>query len=142
MAHNAQTRASDQDIRRRLEAERSRLEQVRAGVTSDLDEEMAGSEEELSSIDQHPADSGTELENRTETLALLQQVTADLDEVAEAFTRLEQGIYGMCTVCGEPVDDERLDALPAVRACLRDQQQLEHGIAPPTSLRTSSPRPI
>ena len=42
-----------------------------------------------------------------------------LDEVERALTRLDDGTYGRCEACGEPIDDERLAALPIVRSCGR-----------------------
>ncbi len=40
-----------------------------------------------------------------------------LDEVDRALARLEDGTYGTCEVCGEPVAEERLAADPLARTC-------------------------
>jgi len=34
--------------------------------------------------------------------------------------KLRDGSYGRCDVCGEPVGDERLEALPWATLCVRD----------------------
>lgn len=51
----------------------------------------------------------------------LAQAEADLADVDAALGRLDDGTYGRCEVCGGPIDDARLSALPATRACA------EHG---------------
>ncbi len=40
-----------------------------------------------------------------------------LDEVEQALARLEDGTYGRCERCGEPIGDERLTELAIVRTC-------------------------
>ena len=47
-------------------------------------------------------------------------LTALLGEVDAALTRLDQGTYGICTTCHEPIERERLLADPLVQVCLCD----------------------
>jgi RNA polymerase-binding transcription factor DksA len=49
--------------------------------------------------------------------ALLAQVRADLDAVDAALARLEEGTYGRCATCGEPIGDERLAVEPTTLHC-------------------------
>jgi RNA polymerase-binding transcription factor DksA len=42
-----------------------------------------------------------------------------LSEVEEALTAFEEGTYGICRHCGEPIPSERLDALPHATSCTR-----------------------
>ena len=56
-----------------------------------------------------------------------------LQEVDAALDRLDSGSYGMCEVCHEPVEAERLIADPLARFCLdhlspREQQMLERDL--------------
>jgi hypothetical protein len=37
--------------------------------------------------------------------------------VADALERVARGEYGVCETCGEPIADERLEAVPATRFC-------------------------
>jgi DnaK suppressor protein len=57
--------------------------------------------------------------------------TARLIELEAALKRLNQGTYGMCTVCGGPILEARLDAMPETAHCMACQQQLETGGAAP-----------
>ena len=38
---------------------------------------------------------------------------------------LQKGTYGLCEKCGQPIPPERLEANPAARFCLKDQQSQE-----------------
>jgi DnaK suppressor protein len=40
------------------------------------------------------------------------QMVADIDQ---ALLRIEEGSYGLCARCGEPIDERRLEALPTAR---------------------------
>ena len=40
------------------------------------------------------------------------QMVADIDQ---ALLRMKEGSYGICTRCGKPIDERRLEALPTAR---------------------------
>jgi DnaK suppressor protein len=117
---------SDDSVRSRLLAEADRLRQLRdeldAGLRSADEQEDIS---ELSSADQHPADTGTETFNRERDLAILDGFDSELRELEAALARLEAGEYGICEACGEQIGDARLDAMPAARFCLKDQALAE-----------------
>src|SRR5215210_6260674 len=118
---------SDDESRRRLEAERARLVGVRGGLDDDhlSDQTEQDSLSELSSVDQHQADMGTETFEREKDLSILEGIEAELADVEHALHRLDEGTYGTCEACGRPIDDERLEALPATRLCRDDQERAE-----------------
>jgi DnaK suppressor protein len=57
---------------------------------------------------------------------LLAQTQHHLDQVQAALQRLNQGTYGLCAVCSQPINPERLSALPYVTTCIQCQAQQEH----------------
>ncbi len=56
-----------------------------------------------------------ELEKR---LALEKQIRDHLAEVEQALRKFEEGTYGLCDNCGQPIDPARLEALPQANLCL------------------------
>ena len=115
--------------RRRLEDERARLLDSREHLQDELEdaqEDAAGHSGLLS----QPADQVPQLNAREEDASLLQQVERQLRDIDGALERLDAGTYGRCEIDGEPIDEERLEALPAARYCLvHEQQQEQFGAA-------------
>ena len=112
------------DALTRLREEESRLESLLQGRT---EEQGPGSEQdgELSKIDQHPADLGTEVFEREKDESLAHQVEEELAEIRAAIKRVDAGTYGVCERCGKPIGDARLDAIPWTRLCIDDQAATE-----------------
>lgn len=109
--------------RRQLEGELERLRGIRddmesLGIHSQSEE---ASISELSLLDQHQADVGTETFDRERDLSIAEQVEAELADVEHALARLDDGTYGICEACGQPIDEQRLEAVPAARLCREDQ---------------------
>ena len=118
---------------RRLEEERTRLQGIRDGLQREQDEGSSETGGELSSIDQHPGDSGTETFEMEKNVSLLEQVDDELQEIEAAAQRLERGTYGTCQACGRPIGNARLEAMPATRFCVEDQAKAERQAGYPGS---------
>jgi YteA family regulatory protein len=94
---------------------------------------------ELSSIDNHPADEGTDLYEREKDIALSQHSRLQIDNINRALEAIEKGTYGKCKVCGKDIPVERLEALPNTIYCIdhsRDQEisdvrPIEEGVLMP-----------
>lgn len=115
-------------FRELLHDERVRLDQVRNAVLEET--AMPASPEgsvlgELSDVDQHPADIGTETFEREKQASILEVTERQLQDVERAMGRLDDGTYGTCEACGRVIPIERLEARPATRFCLDDQQRAE-----------------
>ncbi|MGH9107168.1 MAG: TraR/DksA family transcriptional regulator [Acidimicrobiales bacterium] len=120
---------SDEGIRGRLSAEQDGLDQARRGILAgeDMGEGEGGSTEELSALDPHPPGVATGTSTIEMDQSLLEQVQHGLDEVDAALARLDEGTYGLCEACGQPIEEERLEAAPAARYCLRHQEAASRG---------------
>jgi RNA polymerase-binding transcription factor DksA len=98
------------DYRQLLEAElgplQSELAELGFGEGGGLD------------YDPNFADSSQVTAERGEAEVLAGQLRETLDEVALAITRLENGSYGRCEVCGVAIEPARLEAMPATRFCI------------------------
>jgi len=107
-------------LRSRLERERKRLieelKQIRANVRP-AEERREGSP------------FGKREEEATETLELEKRLALEkgagnlLAEVEHALRKFEEGTYGLCDVCGQPIDPARLEALPQASLCLSCKSQ-------------------
>jgi DnaK suppressor protein len=59
------------------------------------------------------------------TQVLVATAESALDEIDAALQRLEEGSYGICECCVEPIPWERLEALPMSRLCATCQYVAE-----------------
>ncbi len=110
------TQFDEEQARRRLQAEHDRVAGLIADLRSEgLDEEESAQSGELTHYDQHPADQGSETFEREKDLAILEQLESELAEIEAALRRIDDGTYGIDEVTGEPIDPERLEALPTAR---------------------------
>lgn len=58
----------------------------------------------------------------------LQEVTLEsctLEQVEDALKRVADGTYGKCVLCGKPIGEARLKAIPWTPYCLEDQEKLD-----------------
>jgi RNA polymerase-binding transcription factor DksA len=64
------------------------------------------------------ADSSQVTAERGEAEALATQLRETLVDVELAIQKLDDGSYGTCEVCGKPIGEPRLEAMPAARRCI------------------------
>jgi DnaK suppressor protein len=60
-----------------------------------------------------------------EMIALDERSRQQVQAIQAALTRIEEGTYGDCARCGEPINPKRLEMLPTTQLCVRCQEQLE-----------------
>lgn len=123
-----------QTARTRLDEERERLTRTLAELEEQSDTQKE-SLQELSVVDQHQADIGTETFEMEKDASIIESVRAALEDIEAAGSRLDAGTYGQCQRCGEPIPDDRLEAMPAARYCLEHQAEVEGGSAPSGAAR-------
>jgi len=105
-------------LRRRLEVERkSLMERLKTSVRPvDKRPESACGKEGEAASDTFELEKHLALENRVRDL---------LAEVEHALRKFELGTYGLCDVCGQPIEPARLEALPQANLCLNCKAQEE-----------------
>ncbi len=72
----------------------------------------------------HLADMALRDQERVLLAAHTERVMRQIHELEEALRRISQGTYGLCEHCGQPIEEERLDLLPAARYCANCAQNL------------------
>ncbi len=95
---------------------RASLEQERSDLRARLSEMglLSGGE----AFDQNFADSSQVTAERGEVEALAGNLRESLNDVEAALAKLDEGTYGTCEGCGQPIDPARLEAKPAARLCM------------------------
>ncbi len=106
-----------EDVRRRLEVERSQTLSRLASLTGDYASVVAASLD-TNADDEHDPEGTTIAFERSQIGALVRQVRHHLAEVDAALVRVDAGTYGACERCGAVISEARLEALPAARLCI------------------------
>lgn len=65
------------------------------------------------------------MEEREEERSIFANQQAPLDEIEQALQRLDEGIYGLCSECGLPIPEKRLEALPWAARDVVCEERLE-----------------
>lgn len=110
------------DLRVRLDEERDQLDAQLATIVEDS---FAVSQSELSGdvgIDDEAADAGTATFEREKDLSIENNVRDLLQKIESALQRMDEGSYGICDICGKPIEKARVKALPYVDLCIKDAQ--------------------
>ncbi|WP_433888828.1 TraR/DksA family transcriptional regulator [Streptomyces sp. CA-111067] len=71
------------------------------------------------------ADTGSKNITRESELALAANTRETLVQAEHALHRLDEGTYGLCEVCGNPIGKARMQAFPRATLCLDDKQRQE-----------------
>lgn len=72
---------------------------------------------ELSDVPYHPADRGSDSFEQSLSLALLENESSAMREIDLALERMDEGTYGSCEDCGNPIGRARLRARPQATLC-------------------------
>ena len=102
---DATTRATLIDER---DALRRRLAELGAGDARD----------DGPSFDEGFADSSQVAAEQGEVRALVADLQSLLDDAERAIAKIDDGSYGRCETCQEPIAPARLEAMPASRFCV------------------------
>jgi RNA polymerase-binding transcription factor DksA len=111
------------------------LQSLRARLRGDLDQmtdealrrDANGGTGNLSNVPLHMADLGTDNYDQEFTLGLIENEQETLELINEALDRMNQGRFGQCLECDEPIAKPRLQAIPYARYCIRCARKLESG---------------
>jgi len=112
------------DYRKKLENEKN---QVKKTIKEMEDNTLFGnttkhtsekySSGELSSVDNHIGDIGTDVYMNDMDNSLINHEKYVLDEINEALDKLSDGSYGICTNCHQKIEQDRLDIIPETTLC-------------------------
>lgn len=80
---------------------------------------------ELSTIDNHPGDVGTEVYERAKDVSLTEHDEFMLERIDSALHAMKEGSYGSCAACGAAIPYERLQAIPYTIYCVQHSRETQ-----------------
>ena len=109
------TAAELKEVRAELEQE---IALLRADLSSSETELTAFLKEPIDGAGDDQADAGAKSFEREHELSLVAGARAGLEQNLHALERLEDGTYGICESCGNPIGKLRLQAYPRATLCM------------------------
>ena len=122
MAEAKLTKKELDALRVDLEQERVRLDMQLVSIVEDS---FAATQSDTSGdvgLDDEPADAGTATFEREKDLSIENNVRDLLHKINRALKRMDDGTYGVCDICGKPIEKARVKALPYADLCIKDAQ--------------------
>lgn len=115
-----------EDFREKLIAKRKILQgDVDAMEIQALKGSASGDSGELSHMPLHLADLGSDNYEQDFTLGLIESEEEEMRQIDEALDRIDDGTFGICEGCENPIPIERIKALPHSRMCIKCQEEFE-----------------
>ena len=102
-----------------LARERQRIERSLAG--------LGPQESDEPTTEEHQADQASDLYGKELNEGLAGDLRVELEAVERAEARLAAGTFGLSIESGEPIPDERLEAVPTAERTAEEQARFERG---------------
>ena len=115
---------------KQLQAAREELLTERAQLlhqVEDLDAEADVKNWREGGFDDDPADAGSASFERETAQSLSNHARRQLVQIDDALRLIDQGSYGTCQRCGNPIERARLEALPHAILCMDCKRRDETG---------------
>lgn len=113
------------DLRAKLGAEREELQhqfdELEESTFSAAQSELTGE----MGFDEEYADAGTATFEREKDLSLANNLRDLIERIDKALGKIDEGTYGLCDRCGNPIEKARIKALPYANLCIKDKQAEE-----------------
>ena len=101
---------------------RSVLERVRDELRQDLETLTAAPRDPMGAVSfgKRVGEGTSQAVERIAQVDAARRLDEKLRDVDRALVKLDEGTYGTCDVCGQPIGAERLEAIPWAVRCLAD----------------------
>jgi RNA polymerase-binding transcription factor len=104
----------------KLERLGAQLSQQRDDLRREIEEYGADPDSDEVSFESDAgfSDRSHSTEERARVIAVVRALRSNLHDVDRALAKIAAGTYGTCERCGDPIAEERLDAIPWALLCI------------------------
>lgn len=116
--------------KKELDKYRRLLDEKKASLSQEIAKTRSAEEETTEESTQDIADKAVSSYTREFLYSLTDGERTTLLQIDEALVRIDEGTYGFCTNCGQPMAEKRLTAVPWAPYCVDCQELAEKGMLP------------
>ena len=116
--------------KKELERYRRLLDEKKSSLSQEIAKTRSAEEETTEESTQDIADKAVSSYTREFLYSLTDGERGTLLQIDEALARIDEGSYGFCTNCGQPMAEKRLTAVPWAPYCVDCQELAEKGMLP------------
>lgn len=113
-------------FKQKLETELAQVEQElsRFGRRNpDNEEDWEGKPADFDTDTADESEAADKIEEYEENTAVVKELEVRYNDIKSALDKIAGGNYGMCEVCGAPIEADRLEANQAARTCKQHMEQ-------------------
>ena len=114
--------------KKELEKYRRLLLEKKSSLRSELAKTKNAEEETTEESTQDIADKAVSSYTREFLYSLTDADRNTVQQIDQALARIDEGTYGFCLNCGNPLNEKRLTAIPWSRHCVDCQELAEKGL--------------
>ena len=112
-------------LRQLLITERAKLAEEIKSIARDASTSPRDASGDLSAYTVHMADMAADTYDRELSMNIASSEQQMLYEIDDALKRLDDGSYGVCQQCNQPIAMSRLKAVPSASLCIECQRSKE-----------------
>ena len=122
----ALTKEQMKQFRQLLITERAKLAAEIKSIAQDTSTSPREASGDLSGYTVHMADMAADTYERELSMNIVSSEQETLYQIDDALKRLDDGSYGLCQQCNQPISMSRLKAVPYASMCIACQRAKEH----------------
>ncbi|MGC9362302.1 MAG: TraR/DksA family transcriptional regulator [Candidatus Syntrophosphaera sp.] len=94
-------------------------------VSRDQSKGARESSGDLSSYAYHQADQGSDTNLMEQTVMMMEKEREKIRLLKEALQKIDNETFGICEMCGEKIDETRLEIIPYAKYCIDCMEKME-----------------
>jgi len=111
----------------------SKLKEIRETLLGAVERNFKTSQEESTEPVADITDDAARIYSNQLMTNLGEQDWEKLKQVDEALKKIKNGDYGICSTCGQPIPEARLDVVPFAKFCVECLSKIENETQNPTA---------
>jgi RNA polymerase-binding transcription factor len=115
-------------LKKDLERFRRALEEEKSKLSSELSKNRDAEQETAEEMTQDIADKASSSYTKEFLFSLTDAEREKVKEIDDALDRIEEGTYGLCQRCANPIAEKRLNAVPWTPYCVDCRELAEKGL--------------